>query len=55
MEALLKLHRHQEADQVLRNPPKFEADDSTKFYGRIRHATFLVIRVQADLNIGEYI
>ncbi|KAI3784325.1 hypothetical protein L1987_43423 [Smallanthus sonchifolius] len=52
-EGLLKLHRHQEADQVLSNAPKFEIDNCTKFYGLIIHANMLLIRAQVDLAAGR--
>ncbi|KAI3767785.1 hypothetical protein L2E82_18189 [Cichorium intybus] len=52
-EVLFKLHRHQEADQVLSNAPKFDVDDCTKFYGPTIHANLLVIRAQVDLAAGR--
>ncbi|KAI3725683.1 hypothetical protein L1987_65475 [Smallanthus sonchifolius] len=52
-EGLLKLHRHQEADQVLSNAPKFEIDNCTKFYGLVIHASMLLIWAQVDLAAGR--
>lgn len=52
-EALLKLHRHQEADKVLIRGPKFDVDECTKFLGPIGNATLLVTRAQVDLAIGR--
>nr|XP_043617904.1 TPR repeat-containing thioredoxin TTL4-like [Erigeron canadensis] len=52
-EGLLKLHRHQEANQVLSSAPKFDVDDCTKFYGPIIHASILVIRAQVYLAAGR--
>lgn len=53
-EALLKLHRHQEADKVLIRGPKFDVDECTKFLGPIGNATLLVTRAQVDLAIGRF-
>ncbi|GFZ18607.1 tetratricopeptide repeat (TPR)-like superfamily protein [Actinidia rufa] len=52
-EALLKLHRLQDADQVLAKAPKFDADDCTKFLGPIGYASLLVIRAQVDMAAGR--
>nr|KAJ0210561.1 hypothetical protein LSAT_V11C400212020 [Lactuca sativa] len=52
-EALLKLHRHHEADEVMSNAPKFDEDDCNKFYGPISHANLLLIRAQVDLAAGR--
>ncbi|KVH92237.1 Tetratricopeptide-like helical, partial [Cynara cardunculus var. scolymus] len=50
LKALLKLHRHEEADEALRNAPKFEVNDCTKFYGPISHAYFLLGKWQAAID-----
>nr|GEV37959.1 hypothetical protein [Tanacetum cinerariifolium] len=52
-EALIKLHRHHEADQVLSSAPKFEEEDCTKFYGPVCHANLLVVQAQVDLAAGR--
>lgn len=53
-EALLKLQRHQEADEIMKNGPKFEDDECTKFFGPIGNATLLVIRAQVDMVVGRF-
>ncbi|PWA43560.1 tetratricopeptide repeat (TPR)-like superfamily protein [Artemisia annua] len=53
VEALIKLHRHHEADQVLSNAPKFEEEDCTKFYGPVCHANLLVVQALVDLAAGR--
>ncbi|KAA8546831.1 hypothetical protein F0562_003245 [Nyssa sinensis] len=52
-EALLKLHRHQEADEALTRGPNFDVDDCTKFFGPISNATLLVLRAQVDMAAGR--
>ncbi|KAF5737980.1 putative Tetratricopeptide repeat protein [Tripterygium wilfordii] len=53
-EALLKLHRHQEADDALTKGPKFEVDACTKFFGPISNANLLVVRAQVELAAGRF-
>ncbi|XP_017244478.1 inactive TPR repeat-containing thioredoxin TTL3-like isoform X2 [Daucus carota subsp. sativus] len=53
-EALLKLNRHQEADEVLTKGPNFSVDESTKFFGPIGQASLLVIRAQVDMAAGRF-
>ncbi|CAK9135415.1 unnamed protein product [Ilex paraguariensis] len=53
-EALLKLHRHQEADEILTKGPSFEVDDCSRFYGPIGFASLLVIRAQVDMAAGRF-
>ncbi|KAF5749812.1 putative Tetratricopeptide repeat protein [Tripterygium wilfordii] len=53
-EALLKLHRHQEADDALTKGPNFEVDACTKFFGPIGNANLLVVRAQVDLAVGRF-
>ncbi|KAK9134295.1 hypothetical protein Syun_013625 [Stephania yunnanensis] len=54
-EALLKLHRHQEADAIMSNiGPNFSVEDCTKFFGPIGNANLLVIRAQVDLAAGRF-
>lgn len=52
-EALLKLHRHQEADKTLSRGPEFDVDECTKFLGPIGSANLLVTRAQVDLASGR--
>ncbi|KAA8530876.1 hypothetical protein F0562_005500 [Nyssa sinensis] len=53
-EALLKLRRHQEADEALSKGPNFDVDDCTKFFGPIGNACLLVIRAQVDMAAGRF-
>ncbi|KAL3527753.1 hypothetical protein ACH5RR_012409 [Cinchona calisaya] len=53
-EALLKLQRHEDADETLKIGPKFNDDECTKFFGPIGNATLLVIRAQVDMAAGRF-
>ncbi|XP_022740268.1 inactive TPR repeat-containing thioredoxin TTL3-like [Durio zibethinus] len=53
-EALLKLHRHQEADEALMKSPYFNTDDCTKYFGPIGNANLLVVRAQVDMAAGRF-
>ncbi|XP_022773873.1 inactive TPR repeat-containing thioredoxin TTL3-like [Durio zibethinus] len=53
-EALLKLHRHQEADEALLKGPNFNVDDCTKYFGPIGNANLLVVRAQVDMAAGRF-
>ncbi|CAK9174943.1 unnamed protein product [Ilex paraguariensis] len=53
-EALLKLRRHQEADEALANGPNFDVDDCSKFFGPIGFATLLLIRAQIHMAAGRF-
>ncbi|PIA25477.1 hypothetical protein AQUCO_11400030v1 [Aquilegia coerulea] len=53
-EALLKLHRHQEAIATLSKGPRFSVDDCTKFFGPIGNAGLLVTRAQVDMAAGRF-
>ncbi|XP_050364379.1 inactive TPR repeat-containing thioredoxin TTL3 [Argentina anserina] len=52
-EALLKVHRHQEADEALSRGPNFEVDTCTKYFGPISNASMLVTRAQVDMSSGR--
>ncbi|KAJ7945389.1 TPR repeat-containing thioredoxin like [Quillaja saponaria] len=52
-EALLKLHRNQEAEEALSNGPNFEVDACTKFFGPVANANLLVTRAQVVLSAGR--
>ena len=54
-EALLKLHRHQEADEALLKSPNFNVDDCTKYFGPIGNANLLVVRAQVDMAAGRLV
>ncbi|KAL1215483.1 Inactive TPR repeat-containing thioredoxin TTL3 [Cardamine amara subsp. amara] len=53
-EALLKTHRHQEADDALSKCPVFDVDTSTRYYGPVGFAGFLVVRAQVHLASGRF-
>ncbi|KAM5577324.1 inactive TPR repeat-containing thioredoxin TTL3 [Rosa sericea] len=52
-EALLKVHRHQEADEALSRGPNFGVDACTKYFGPISNASMLVTRAQVDMCAGR--
>jgi len=52
-EALLKVRRHQDADNVMSKCPYFDADECTKFFGPIGNANLLVAHAQVDLAAGR--
>ncbi|XP_077213864.1 TPR repeat-containing thioredoxin TTL1-like [Tasmannia lanceolata] len=53
-EAMLKLHRHQEADKTLSCAPSFDIDSSTKFFGAVCSAYVFLIRAQVDMAAGRF-
>ncbi|XP_020275957.1 TPR repeat-containing thioredoxin TTL1-like [Asparagus officinalis] len=53
-EALLNLHRHEEADAVLASLPKFNIDASTKFFGAASNAYFFGVRAQVHMEAGRF-
>ncbi|KAK2389784.1 hypothetical protein P8452_27313 [Trifolium repens] len=53
-EALIKLRRHQDADNVMSKCPNFDVDDCTKFFGPIGNANLLATRAQVDLAAGRF-
>lgn len=53
-EALLKLHRHQDADEAMLKGPNFALDACTRFLGPIGSANLLVIRAQVDMVAGRF-
>ncbi|XP_022752278.1 inactive TPR repeat-containing thioredoxin TTL3-like [Durio zibethinus] len=53
-EALLKLHRHQEADEALLQSPNFDGDYCNKYFGPIGNANLLVVRAQVDMAAGRF-
>ncbi|KAH0850792.1 hypothetical protein HID58_095248 [Brassica napus] len=52
-EAWLKTHRHQEADDALSKCPVFDVETSTRYYGPVGYAGFLVVRAQVHLASGR--
>nr|XP_024928265.2 TPR repeat-containing thioredoxin TTL4-like [Ziziphus jujuba var. spinosa] len=53
-EALMKLHRHEEADQTLSSGPDFDVDSCTKFLGPISNANVVAVRAQVDMAAGRF-
>ncbi|KAL2528219.1 tetratricopeptide repeat (TPR)-containing protein [Forsythia ovata] len=53
-EALLKLHKHQDADETMVNGPNFEVDECTKFFGPIGSANLMVVQAQVDMAAGRF-
>ncbi|OAY33390.1 inactive TPR repeat-containing thioredoxin TTL3 isoform X2 [Manihot esculenta] len=53
-EALIKLRRHQEADEALTKGPNFQDDECTKYFGPIGNANLLVVRTQVDMAVGRF-
>nr|GMC57170.1 inactive TPR repeat-containing thioredoxin TTL3-like [Ipomoea batatas] len=52
-EALIRLHRYQDADETLQKGPKFDVDECTKFFGPAGNATMLIIQAQVDMAVGR--
>ncbi|KAK8663816.1 hypothetical protein V6N13_083621 [Hibiscus sabdariffa] len=53
-EALLKLLRHQDADEALLGGPNFDVDDLNKYFGPVGNANLLVVRAQVDMAAGRF-
>ncbi|CAL0320365.1 unnamed protein product [Lupinus luteus] len=53
-EALLKLHRHEDAEKVMSKCPNIDVDECTKFFGPIGNANLLVTRAKVDLVAGRF-
>ncbi|KAI0499154.1 hypothetical protein KFK09_020056 [Dendrobium nobile] len=53
-EALLRLGRHEEADSVLKNAPKFETDAIINFFGSAVNGYILMIQAEVDLASGRF-
>ncbi|XP_044470665.1 inactive TPR repeat-containing thioredoxin TTL3-like [Mangifera indica] len=53
-EALLKLQRHQDADEAMKNGSNFDVDDCTRFFGPIANANLLVVKAQVNLAMGRF-
>ncbi|XAR62169.1 hypothetical protein NMG60_11016821 [Bertholletia excelsa] len=54
VEALLGLHRHEEAYKVFQNSPGFDTDSCTQFLGNARTAYLLNIRAQVYMVVGRF-
>ncbi|KAJ9170338.1 hypothetical protein P3X46_018453 [Hevea brasiliensis] len=52
--ALIKLHRHQEADEALTKGPNFQDDECTKYFGPICNANLLMVLTQVDMAVGRF-
>ncbi|KAE8697386.1 Lipase/lipooxygenase, PLAT/LH2 family protein [Hibiscus syriacus] len=53
-EALMKLHRHQEANEALLAGPKLSDYDFIKCFGPICKAIMLVVQAQVDMAFGRF-
>ncbi|KAI4345231.1 hypothetical protein L6164_012373 [Bauhinia variegata] len=53
-EALLKLHKHQDADEAISRGPHFDDEECIKFLGPVGYASVLVTRSQVDLAVGRF-
>ncbi|MBA0831430.1 hypothetical protein Goarm_015899 [Gossypium armourianum] len=53
-EALLKLHRHQEANETLLQGPKYNDEDCIKHFGPIGNANLLVVQAKVDMALGRF-
>ncbi|KAH7652740.1 Molecular co-chaperone STI1 domain-containing protein [Dioscorea alata] len=53
-EALLKLNKHEEADSIISNAPKFNSAASIKFLGSAVNAYVHSIRAQVDAAAGRF-
>ncbi|WCJ31859.1 tetratricopeptide repeat (TPR)-containing protein [Euphorbia peplus] len=53
-EALLKLNRHGEAEEVLKKGPNFNTDECIKYFGPIGFANSLAIQARVDMAIGRF-
>ena len=53
-EAFLKSYRHQEADDALSRCPVFDVEMSTKYYGPVGYAGFLVVWAQVHMSSGRF-
>lgn len=54
-EALLKLHRHQEAYATFREVSKFQIDSCTQFFGPAACAYLLIIQAQLYMTMGRLV
>lgn len=52
-EALLKLHKHDEAEAVLNGAPKFDTNASAKVFGAPVIGYILMIQAQVDMAAGR--
>ncbi|CAN8256752.1 unnamed protein product [Cochlearia groenlandica] len=53
-EAFLKSYRHQEADDAFSRCPVFDIELSTRYYGPIGYAGFLVVWAQVHMSCGRF-
>ncbi|XP_020254377.1 inactive TPR repeat-containing thioredoxin TTL3-like, partial [Asparagus officinalis] len=53
-EALLMLHKHEEAETALNSAPRFDIDASTKLFGAMKSAFTLMVRAQVDMTAGRF-
>ncbi|KAK6940142.1 hypothetical protein RJ641_029673 [Dillenia turbinata] len=53
-EALLRLHRHEEAYTTIMKTPNFDVNSCTKFFGPVGSAYLLMIRAQVYMSGGRF-
>ncbi|KAJ0967089.1 hypothetical protein J5N97_024006 [Dioscorea zingiberensis] len=53
-EALLMIHKQEEADSTLIDAPKYEIDESTKFFGASVNAYILAVQAQVNIAAGRF-
>ncbi|XP_043710697.1 inactive TPR repeat-containing thioredoxin TTL3-like [Telopea speciosissima] len=53
-ESLLKLQKHEDADNTLTHGPVFDMDDCNKFFGTTTYSYILQIRSQVDMAAGRF-
>ncbi|OIT06002.1 inactive tpr repeat-containing thioredoxin ttl3 [Nicotiana attenuata] len=53
-EALLKLHRHEEAYMTIENGPDFQTELCTSLFGSAKTAYLLIFRAEAYATIGKF-
>ncbi|KAL2521617.1 Kinesin light chain [Forsythia ovata] len=54
-EALLKLRKHQEADETMAKGPNFDIDECIKFFGPIASASLLLVHAQVNMVVGRLV
>ncbi|CAI9753155.1 unnamed protein product [Fraxinus pennsylvanica] len=53
-EALLKLHKHQEADETMAKGPNFDIDECIKFFGPVGSTSLLLVHAQVNMVVGRF-
>ncbi|XP_022844222.1 inactive TPR repeat-containing thioredoxin TTL3-like [Olea europaea var. sylvestris] len=53
-EALMKLHKLQEADETMAKGPNFDIDECIKFFGPIGSTSLLLVHAQVNMVVGRF-